>query len=169
MTSSRNLSTERLKRSFSLSLLRNSAHCQKDLPASFLKIKELILTDTANVSTLNQVLVSKLPKSALARFIRNSHEKNNAANGPVTGNIPIKTPKPNPQAIFCGVSSIRNNLRNNALKNCAIFFIQQVLCSLRQAALGPPLAGSSRFLYRNQIKVFAHQGILLMLYAGLFR
>jgi len=55
---------------------------------------------------LSQVLVSRLPKRALALLTRNIEETNRAANGPVEGIIPKHTPRPNPRAIFCGVSLI---------------------------------------------------------------
>jgi len=52
------------------------------------------------------VLVSKLPKSALARFERRIKARVMATNGPIPGIIPENTPKPNPSAIFWGVSFI---------------------------------------------------------------
>jgi len=60
---------------------------------------------------LNQVLVSKLPKRALARLTRNIEETNKAARGPVEGKIPKHTPRPKPKAIFCGVSLIQKSFR----------------------------------------------------------
>lgn len=66
---------------------------------------------------LNQVLVSKLPKSALARFTPKIKAKNKAAIGPVPGKIPENTPRPKPKAILCGVSLILKSLRYINLLN----------------------------------------------------
>jgi len=69
-------------------------------------IAEPILIDKRKVKTLNQVLVSRLPNRALIRFTRKRKARNSAAIGPVPGRIPRNTPRPNPRAIFCGVSLI---------------------------------------------------------------
>lgn len=70
------------------------------------RITELTLMDNRKVATLNQVLVIKLPNKALARFAFKRSAKNMAVRGPMLGIIPVKTPIPNPWAIFCGVSLI---------------------------------------------------------------
>ena len=80
-------------------------------------IKEPTLMDNRNVTILSQVLVSKLPNKALARFNRKTQAKNNAASGPVKGITPRNTPIPNPKETLWGVSFILTSLKYKTLNN----------------------------------------------------
>jgi len=72
---------------------------------------EPVFVARIKVKKLNQVLVSRLPKRALARFARRINARVKAAIGPVPGKIPENAPKPNPRAIFCGESLTLKSFR----------------------------------------------------------
>jgi hypothetical protein len=84
------------------------------------KIKAPILTENKNITKLIHVLVIRAAKSAAARLTLKSTARNTAAMGPAIGNTPAKTPMPNPEAIFCGVSSIFTSFSYISLKKPVI-------------------------------------------------